>query len=241
MKKYSLYIYITLIVLFIFTTVCFIPIRASKLIPILEENILEDYGINAHVERLILRIGPHLKVKAPTMLLMLEDGERFAQLDNVKFYIPWSSFFKEKPEISKLQAKRISVNIDSDEKKYNNILKKIEANTSSFPNIYLKEYNFTYYNREKDEKYLLNGQTLELVKTNGYKNYKIKTSGHLGINSQNYLTYDLIINPNFDLNNIALNDNIINFIEQIRELDFHADLIADLKLYKNHLDVLKEW
>ena len=44
MKKYSLYIYITLIVLFIFTTVCFIPIRASKLIPILEENILEDYG-----------------------------------------------------------------------------------------------------------------------------------------------------------------------------------------------------
>ena len=77
-------------------SLCFIPINANKLIPLVEKQVSRELGVDIHIEQLILRVGPYIKLKAPIMHVMYNDGKKFAQLDNVKFYIPWTSFIKDK-------------------------------------------------------------------------------------------------------------------------------------------------
>ena len=94
MKKYKLYIILSLAFIALCVSICFIPIDASRFIPAIESQVTKDLGVKIHIEKLILRFGPSLKVKAPTMHMMYEDGQKFGQFDNVKFFIPWSSLFK---------------------------------------------------------------------------------------------------------------------------------------------------
>ena len=78
MKKYKNYIICLLVLLALCVTVCFIPINATKLIPAIESQVTKDLGIQIHIEKLILRLGPSLKVKAPIMHMMYKDGQKFA-------------------------------------------------------------------------------------------------------------------------------------------------------------------
>ena len=94
MKKYKNYIIIALAVIAFCVSICFVPIDATRFIPAIESQVTKDLGIKIHIEKLILRFGPSLKVKAPVMHMMYEDGQKFGQFDNVKFFIPWSSLFK---------------------------------------------------------------------------------------------------------------------------------------------------
>lgn len=233
MKKYSKYIVLALIILAFLVSICFIPIRVSKLIPVIEEQVEKDLGVKIHIERLILRLGPTLKVKAPIMHIMYEDGQKFAQLDNVKFHVSWSSLLKNNPKIKVLNAKRLNVRLYSDDKYLEEFITHIgNKDFDELPNVKLKEYQVSYTNKEKNSKYVLDGHLLQLDKLNTYKSFKVKTNGSLGINSQNYISYDLSIIPNLDISEINLKGNVENFLEQIKELDFHSDLIADIKLYK---------
>ena len=100
MKIYRRYIIALLVLTLALTIVCFIPISASKMIPIVESQVAESFGVEVHLEHLVLRIGPKLKAKTPIMHIMYEDGQKFAQLDSVKFYIPWSSVIRNKPIVS---------------------------------------------------------------------------------------------------------------------------------------------
>ena len=54
----------------------------------------------------------------------------------------------------------------------------------------------------------------------------------LSINSKNHISYDLVINPNLDLTNLKLNIDFLSLLEQVKLLDFHSDIITDLKIYK---------
>ena len=102
MKKYKLYAVLSFIFIAFCVSICFIPIDASRLIPAIESQVTKDLGINIHIEKLILRLGPSLKVKAPTMHLLYRDGQKFGQFDNVKFFIPWSSLFHNDAVIKRL-------------------------------------------------------------------------------------------------------------------------------------------
>lgn len=234
MKKYSKYLIIGFCILAILVSLCFIPISASKLIPVIEEQASKDLGVNVHIERLILRVGPLLKVKTPIMHIMYEDGQKFAQLDNVKFFIPWSSFFKESPSITAMQAKKMTIRVTSDDKYLQNFIERLQQKDfNDNPNIRLKEYKFSYLNKEANETYIFEGQNLELDKIPNFKNYKLKTNGAFFINNHKYISYDVVINPNMEMEKHPPKCDITEFISQIKELDFHSDIIADLKLYKN--------
>ena len=115
MKKYKNYIVAIISIVLLFTTICFVPISARKLIPLVEKQTERDFGINTHLEHLVLRIGPQLKLKTPIMHLMYEDGQKFAQLDSVKFYIPWTSVIRKNPKVTAIQAKNLTVRINSDD------------------------------------------------------------------------------------------------------------------------------
>ena len=102
MKKYRNFIIIFFVVLAFCISICFVPIDATRFIPAIEAQVTKDLGVKIHIERLILRFGPSLKVKAPVMHIMYEDGQKFGQFDNVKFFIPWASLFKDYMLISSL-------------------------------------------------------------------------------------------------------------------------------------------
>ena len=86
MRKYRLYLLVVAALVLFCVSICFIPLNATKFIPLIEEQAYKDFGVKVHIEKLIFRFGPSLKVKAPVMHIMYDDGQKFAQFDNVKFY-----------------------------------------------------------------------------------------------------------------------------------------------------------
>ena len=73
MKKYSKYIVILFLITFLIS-LCFIPISVSRFIPLVEEQVKEELGVNAHIDRLIMQVGPSLKLKTPIVHITYADG-----------------------------------------------------------------------------------------------------------------------------------------------------------------------
>ena len=237
MKKYSKYFIIAIILLAGLISVCFVPISASKLIPTIEEQVSKDLGVKIHIEKLILRVGPFLKVKAPIMHMMYEDGQKFAQFDNVKFYIPWLSLLKKDPVVDTLYANKLIVRVSSDDKYLQNVLDNLsKKDIDEAPNVHLKGYSISYLDKTNNDNITFAGQTLTLDKVSNYKSLKLDANGALSINNKKFITYDLSVLPKMDIPESANSFSLLNLINQIEELDFHSDIIADLKLYKNHND-----
>lgn len=240
MKKYKNFLLIGFILLSLFVTLCFIPINATRLIPVIENQINEELGVKVHIERLVLRIGPYIKLKAPIVHVLYEDGQKFAQIDNAKFYVSVFSLIKNNPRVAILQAKKLTIRLASDDKYLSNLLDKIQNKEfKQTPNIHLKEYDFSYLDKNSGEKYLLEGSLLNLDKLPAYKNYKLKTNGSLGINSYKYITYDLVLVPNMEIKKYSIKTNLTEYLKQIKELDFHSDIIADIKMYMNQEKALQ--
>lgn len=240
MKKYSKYIITALIILSALITVCFIPISASKLIPTIEEQVSKDLGIKIHIEKLILRVGPFLKVKAPIVHMMYENGEKFGQIDNAKFYIPWTSLLKKEPVVDTLYANKLIIKVSSDDKYLPDVLANLQKkNIDETPNIHIKSYSINYKNKPENDRYQIIGQALELNRVAGYKSLRLNTNGAFSINDKKYISYDLAILPKLNLDENSNDFDLTGFINQMKELDFHSDIIADLKLYKNSEDVIQ--
>lgn len=240
MKRYSKYLLIALCVIAVLVSICFIPFNASKLIPTIEKQVSNELGVKIHIEKLILRLGPLVKVKAPVMHMMYEDGQKFAQFDNVKFYIPWSSLIKRNPVADTLYANKLTVRVNSDDKYLDNLLDKMQKKDfKEIPNVHLKNYSISYLNKINDDKYCLEGNNLELSKIVGFKNLKINTTGSFSVNTKKYIAYDLAILPKFDTPEEFNKPDLTEIINQLEELDFYAEVISDLKLYKNSSDVIQ--
>ena len=242
MKKYSKYIIALLSIVITLTVMCFIPIGISKYIPLVEQQVSKEYGINVHIDKLVLRIGPMIKVKAPVVHLIYPNGEKFAQFDTVKFYISWASILKNNPNIKLIDAKKLIVKVSSDDEYLPTLLQKLEEKPfEDTPNLKIKEYSVTYNNAENNDKYSLAGKDLNIKKLFKYKNYKLSALGDLLINNKKYIGYDLQIQPNLSLpktKDINIDTDIIKVLNEVKSLDFKTDIIADLKLSKNHEDNL---
>lgn len=235
MKKYSKYLIAVLFIIAFLITMCFIPIGASKLIPTIEKEVERDFGVKVHIEKLILRVGPLIKIKAPTAHLMYEDGQKFAQLDGLKLYIPWSSLVSKKTVVKRMEAKNLIVKINSDDIYLPELIKKAQARDfDDLPNVHLKKYSFAYQNKAINDKYNLSGQVLELNKIPNFKNFRLNTIGNFSINDTQYVNYDLAITPKMDAPKEINATGIDELMSQIKSLDFHSDIITDLKLYKNN-------
>lgn len=233
MKKYKNYLIILILIVSFLVGVCFIPVGISKFIPLIEQQVEADLGVKIHVDKLIMRVGPSIKIKAPIMHIMYSDGRKFAQLDNVKFYISWASMIKDSVKINNLKANKLTVRIDSEDKEFFNLINKLEEKDFvNSPNISLKEYSITYNNKELSEKYVLEGHTLDLNKILQYKNYKIKTIGSFIIDNQKYISYDINCLPLIEIKDNDLNIDFYAIIKQLKELAFYSDVIADVKLFK---------
>lgn len=234
MKKYRVLIIVILSVIAFLVSLCFIPINATKLIPLIEKQAENDLGVKVHIDKLVLRVGPYIKVKSPVMHMMYKDGQKFAQLDNVKFYISWGALFQDDMSIKKMFANKFILKLNSDDKNLASLLEKLsQKEFNDTPNIFFKKYSITYFDKLNDNKINLSGTDLELSKLLNHKNYKLKTIGKLSIDDKQYISYDLAFVPNMDMEKYSLDFDILNLAEQIENFDFHSDIIGDLKLYKN--------
>ena len=143
---------------------------------------------------------------------------------------------KKKPVINKIVAKKLNVRVNSNDKYLPDLLSKLEEKPfSEIPNIKLKEYSITYNNFRNGDKYNLKGQNFESRKLINYKNFQVKAQGDFSINDKKHIGYDVAVLPRFELQGSVDNAKIDfeSFISQIKELDFHTDVIADLKIKKN--------
>ena len=235
MKKYNIYLIYILLLISIFVSICFIPIDATRFVPVVEKQFKQDLGIQVHIDKLIFRFGPSLKIKAPVIHLLYEDGQKFAQLDNVKFFVPWSTLFKEDISVKRIYSDKLILKVSSSDKYLSSVINKIsDMNYDIYPNLIIKNYNITYTLSDKQKRYVLKGNNFELSKLNNFKNLKLVTDGAFLINDKNFISYNLSIAPNIELDaNSFKNVNLQEIVEQIENLDFHSDVIADMKIYKN--------
>jgi len=236
MKKYRIYVLIFLTIIAFCVTICFIPIGASKFIPVVEKQFQEELGVQVHIEKLIFRFGPSLKIKAPVMNIMYEDGQKFAQLDNVKFFIDWSTILRNDIKLKKIYADKFIVKTNSTDKYLKSVITNINSkNYDEYPNLQLKNYSIKYNLKEQNKIYELKGSNLYITKLTNYKNLKYVTDGEFIINDKKYINYNISITPNIEPDKNKIKEfKYQEFIEQIENLDFHSDIIADLKLYNNH-------
>ncbi|MCQ2754034.1 MAG: hypothetical protein MJ231_03190 [bacterium] len=234
MKKYSKYLIAGLILVTILISICFIPISVSRFIPMLEKQVSDEIGASVHIDKLILRVGPYLKLKTPQMHITYSSGTKFAQLDNVKFYIPLTSIFNKKPKADLITARKLIVRVNSTDKELNEIINRLSGKEYvDIPNIHLKSYDITYKNVENSDKYVLAGQVFELDKVLNYKNLKVNAKGAFSINNKKYLTFDVDILPKINLQKSPQVPDIQQYIDHMKNLDFYSDIIADIKLYKD--------
>lgn len=240
MKRYKLHIVLSLIIIITLVAICFVPISVSKLIPKVEAQIAKELGLDVHIEKLILRLGPNLKLKTPIMHVMYKDGRKFAQFNGIKFYIGYTSFLKGNPVIKNLTANKAIFKIDINDSHFLSLSEILNSkNYNDIPDITLKNYNITLSDKEKNENYSFNGQDFELNKLRNYKSFKFKSKGSFYLNNRKYLTYDLSLLPQIEISKALPNIKFHDIITQIVELDFHSDIIADVKVYKSVNDILQ--
>ena len=235
MRKYRNYIIFFIVLLIFCISICFVPIGATKLVPQVEKQFEHELGIKVHIEKLIFRFGPSLKIKAPIMHLMYEDGQKFGQLDDVKFYVPWSTLFKDEVCVKRIYANNFIARINSDDKYLPALIDKLNSKEyNMYPNIQLRAYNINFKSAKNNKNYTLTGTTLDLIKLEKVKNIKINTEGDVLINNKPYIKYNLAIAPYIEPDkNFASNFTLEELVTQIENLDFHSEIIADLKLYNN--------
>lgn len=240
MKKYKNYIVALLALFLTFVIICFIPVSVNKLIPLVEKQAAKEYGVDVHLERLVLRLGTQLKLKTPIMHVMYPDGQKFAQFDSVKFYIPWGSVLKNNPVVTGIQAKNVTVRLNSDDKYMKELTERITLkNFSELPNVHLKGYKISYLNKTNQDDYFLTGQELNLDKIHNFKNFKLSTKGYFEINGNKYVNYDISMLPKINIDEKKLNLDIEDLANKVKLLDFHSDIITDLKLYKNQREEIQ--
>lgn len=235
MKKYRIYTISFLIIVTFLVSVCFIPISASRLIPVVEKQVADELGIQVHIEKLILRLGPTLKIKAPVMHMMYSNGQKFGQFDNVKLYVNWVSLFKDDVTVRKLYANNFILRVNSSDKDLQNILEKLNNRPFSHnPDIYLKEYSFLFNDIDNDKRYKFTGNDLSLKKILSFENFKAASEGEFFINDKKYIKYNLSLQPYIKFNSDDLKKfDITEFINQLINLDFYSDIFTDVKLTKN--------
>ena len=236
MKKKYKYIIISFVVLLAFCiSICFVPINATRFIPLIETQVTRELGVKIHIERLILRLGPSLKVKAPAVHIMYADGQKFGQFSNVKFFIPWSALIKNDIVIKRLKADKFIVKVNSEDKYLPDVLNRLKAKDfNEIPDVKLKGYSIAYNDAKTQKTYRINGSNMELTKVINFENLQVKAIGEFLVNDKKYLSYDLSVLPNIKLPDKNLDiEAAQNFLEQLEELDFYSDIIADLKLYNN--------
>lgn len=235
LKRYKNIIITFFLVITFCISICFVPINATHLIPMVEEQAKQEYGLEVHVEKLIFRFGPALKIKAPVMHVMYPDGQKFGQLDNVKFYVPWSTLFKNNIYVNKIYADKFILKTSSNDKYLKDLINSMQSKEfDMYPNLIFKNYNISYTLYDKNKHYQLKGKNLELSKLLRYKNLKLNTDGEFIINDTPYISYNLSLTPNLDLpKNKNIEFDFFDFLNQIETLDFHSDIIADIKLYND--------
>lgn len=235
MKKYKYYFILLLVLITFCISVCFIPIDATRFVPQVEKQFEQELGIKIHIEKLIFRFGPTLKIKAPVMHLMYQDGQKFGQLNNVKFYVPWSTIIKDDVNLKRIYTDKLIIKTNSTDKYLNPLLEKFNSKEYSMcPNLIIKNYDIVYTDVDKSKEYSLKGSTFELIKLDKYKNLKIVTDGDFYINDKKYIKYNISLTPNIEPDiNLKPELSLKEFVNQVENLDFHADIMTDLKLYNN--------
>lgn len=218
MKRYRKYIIIVLILIAFCVSICFIPIDATRFVSVVEKQAEQEMGVQIHVEKLIFRFGPSLKIKAPVMHIMYEDGQKFGQLNNVKFYVPWSTLIKDSVCVKKIYADKFILKIKSDDKYLAKLIENFNSKDyEMYPNLKVKNYDIIYRLQDKNKDYVLSGSNLELNKIVNYHNTKLDAEGTFLINEKPYISYNLSITPNieFDKNKNDQKFNLIELAEQI--------------------------
>ena len=88
-------------------TLCFIPFNANKFIPLVKEQVAEQYGLNLDTAKLVLKVGPSIIIKSPSITLKYNQNEHLASLTGVKLKIALLPLIKNEIKIKDVRIDNV--------------------------------------------------------------------------------------------------------------------------------------
>lgn len=208
---------------------CFIPFNANKFIPILQNQVYEKYGVNAKVDKLIIKLGPSIILKSPSFVVSA-NNKNFSTISGIKIKLAILPLIRKEFKVKEVRIDNLIADLEVDE--HNNLVISNYLKTPSSDNIIdkirIKHYNFKIIDTLK-QSYLLNGNEFILSDFVPNSQIKIATTGKLIIDNINHLDYDISLSYKGDSLEKSKID-IIDFIEQIKEKQASASIVSNLKI-----------
>lgn len=219
--------------------ICFIPFNANKFIPLIKQQVAEQYGLNIETTKLTFKVGPSVIIKSPSVMLNYNQKEKLASLKGVKLKVAIFPLLKHEIKIKDVRIDDVDSYLKLD--KNNNLevfnyLKPVN-NINSISKIRLKKYTNTLITPD-EQNYIFSGSELLISDFKPNNHIKLSSHGKLLIEGIKYIDYDFSVlydGLNFKTPN---NIDVIDFLKQLKEKQANASIVTDLKI-KNTKEGLK--
>lgn len=236
MKKFIVVISVLLCVSIV---LCFVPFNANKFIPLVKQQIEEQYGLILDIDKLTLKVGPSIIIKSPLVSISYDNKEKIAILNGVKLKIALFSLLKNEIKIKDVRVDNVKTYLKLDKNGNLCFLQGLKPlnNLNSISKVRLKKYTAVLTDSNEQD-YVFAGSEFLISDFNPNKHIKLSTTGRLSIDNIKHLDYDFsIVCDEINLKS-SKNIDIIDFLSLLKEQQVAASLVSDLKI-KNTKDGIK--
>lgn len=220
-------------------TLCFIPFNANKFIPLVKEQVAEQYGLNLDTAKLVLKVGPSIIIKSPSITLKYNQNEHLASLTGVKLKIALLPLIKNEIKIKDVRIDNVESQLKLNKKGEPEVLQYLKPvnNLNSIAKIRLKKYTNTIQDFNGKD-YVFTGSELLISDFKPNKHLKLSTNGKILINGIKHIDYDFSVLCDDIVFTAPKNVDIMDFLKQVEEKQASASIVSDLKI-RNTKDGIK--
>ena len=220
-------------------TLCFIPFSANKFIPLVKEQVAEQYGLNLDTAKLVLKVGPSIIIKSPSITLKYNQNEHLASLNGVKLKIALLPLIKNEIKIKDVRIDNVESQLKLNKKGEPEVLQYLKPvnKLNSIAKIRLKKYTNTIQDFNGKD-YVFTGSELLISDFKPNKHLKLSTNGKILISGIKHIDYDFSVLCDDIVFTAPKNVDIMDFLKQVEEKQASASIVSDLKI-RNTKDGIK--
>lgn len=218
---------------------CFVPFSANRFIPLVKQQVAEQYGLNLNTSKLTLKVGPSIIIKSPCITLDYNENDYLATLNGVKLKIALLPLIKNEVRIKDVRIdnfdSRLKINKDG-KLEVLQYLKPVN-NLNSISKIRLKKYTNTLQDADGQD-FVFTGAEFLVSDFKPNQHIKLSTNGKVLISGIKHIDYDFSVLCKDMAFDSPKNIDIIDFLKQVEDKQASASIVSDLKI-RNTTDGIK--
>lgn len=221
-------------------------VNLNKYSPKLTHFIQEETGFQVEIKGLKVKTAWNFSAGAliDKVDLKYPGGTKFAQINNLQIRFSLINLLRKKIRIDKVTANKVLLNLDMDNNGEFILNKYLNDNTQKplpfgltysykMPKILIEKYRVSFIENNNSNKYTVKGSDLDVSDFVLNKKIKLKTNGHVILNSREQIAYNLSIFSNVFPKSTKKTTNLIKIFEDLYKYNINADIATDLKVFND--------